>query len=98
MRRVDLIKSKSLDEFAEFLDKYGQFDGSPWIEQFNERYCNNCEPIMVEPDPDAENLFGISGPIPCSYCELEHKCKFFPDMEEEPHNKDIIKMWLEENI
>ena len=40
MRMVDKIKSKSLDEFAEWIDEHGAFDGSPWINWWQENYCN----------------------------------------------------------
>lgn len=36
--------------------------------------------------------------FPCSYCELNGNCKFFPDLDEVPDNKKIIKMWLETEI
>ena len=36
--------------------------------------------------------------FPCSYCELNGNCKFFPDLDEAPDNKMIIKMWLETSI
>ena len=44
MKVFDDIKSKNIDELAEWLDKYGAFDNSPWVEYFNENYCRKCEP------------------------------------------------------
>lgn len=32
--------------------------------------------------------------FPCSYCELEGHCKYFPNMDTVPDNEDIIKVWL----
>lgn len=87
----DDIKSKSVDKFAEWLDKYGMFDNSPWMEWFDKKYCNKCEPVMCRyKDSKSE--------IPCSWCELENKCKFFPNLDHTPDNKDIIKMWLESEM
>lgn len=88
MTRFEEFKNMNIDEFAEWLDKYCAFDESPWIKWFDELYCKKCEPIMCHYE-DSKNEF------PCSYCELEDKCKFFPDLDEAPDNKMIIKMWLE---
>jgi ATP-dependent helicase/DNAse subunit B len=50
---------------------------------------------------DAEEKLGItpfsySGEIECTYCELENKCRFFQELDDVPDNKEMIKMWLEE--
>ena len=88
MTQFEKFKNMDIDEFAEWLDKYGEFDNSPWIQWFDGLYCNNCEAIMCH-HIDSEYEF------PCSWCELEGKCKFFQDLDEAPDNKMIIKMWLE---
>ena len=86
--KFDIFKSMTLEQFAEWLDKYGQFDGSQWMSWFDKKYCKNCEPIMCHYE-DSKNEF------PCSYCEINNKCKFFPNIDHAPNNKEIIKMWLE---
>ena len=86
--RFDKLKLMSMDEVAAWLDRHGQFDGSPWSEWFDDTYCENCEPIMCH-HKGSELVF------PCAWCEIEGKCKFFQDMDEVPDNKEIIKMWLE---
>ncbi len=91
MTNFDKFKQMSLEEFVEWLDTYGAFDGSPWMEWFNEKYCQNCENIMIRPYNDDSDI-----EIPCSYCELKRNCKFFPNKEETPDNKEIIEMWLAE--
>ena len=48
---------------------------------------NNCADIMCKYE-DGERF-------PCSYCELNGNCKFFPNLDETPDNKRITKMWLE---
>lgn len=87
----DKFKSMNIDELAEWLDKYGMFDNSPWMSWFDQKYCKNCEDIMCKYE-DSEREF------PCSYCELNGNCKFFPDLDEVPDNKMSIKMWLESEI
>ena len=93
------LTTKSLTELAEWLDKHGNFDGSPWMTWFNERYCNICPSIILEKDESIKTL-GIEpffgGTVTCGYCEVHNKCRYFPDMEKTPTNTDIIKLWLKE--
>ena len=92
MNKFKKIKSMSINELAEWIDKYGRFDGSPWMNWWDEHYCNKCESIMCH-YPDSNLKF------PCAWCELhDGKCKFFPEMTEAPNNKEIIKMWLESEV
>lgn len=91
MTRFEYFKNMGIDTFSEWLDEHGQFDDSPWMMDFDRKYCQNCEPIMCHYE-DSEREF------PCSYCEVHEKCKFFPDMIEAPGNKEIIKMWLESEV
>lgn len=86
--RFDVFKLMTLDQLTEWLDKYGQSDGSWWMDWFDKKYCKNCEAIMCSYE-NRENEF------PCSYCEINNKCKFFPNIDHAPNNKEIIKMWLE---
>lgn len=92
MTKFDRFKDMNMNEFAEWLDKNGQFDGSPWMKWFDENYCKKCEPIMCRyPDSKVE--------FPCSWCELnDHKCKFFLELTTAPDNKEIIKMWLNTEV
>ena len=83
MTQFEKFKNMDINQFSEWLDEYGVFDNSPWIQWFNGLYCNNCEAIMW---------------FPCLCCELEGKCKYFPDLDEAPDNKMIIKMWLESEV
>lgn len=85
------LKNMSTEDLAEWLDQYGQFDNSPWITWFDQKYCKNCEDIMCKYE-NGEREF------PCSYCEVYDTCKFFPDLHEVPDNKMIIKMWLEMEV
>lgn len=89
MNNFEKFKQMPIGEFAEWLDKYGDFDGSPWIKWFDETYCANCEDIITFPVIDYTNVG-----TPRSYCEINKKCRFFPDMKEPPDTLEIIKMWL----
>ena len=90
MNNFEQLKSCSLEGLADWLDINGNFEGSPWMTWFNNKYCENCESIMCH-YPDSEHEF------PCSWCELNNnKCKYFPELEEAPDNRDIIEMWLRE--
>ena len=100
------IQSMNIDEFAEWLDKHGMFDGSPWNDWFSKRYCENCESIKCK-YADAEEKLGFTpyifgsygGDIECAFCELADetgvkRCRFFPELDDVPDNLEIIKMWL----
>ena len=91
MTRFEEFKNMDIETLAEWIDENGQFDGSPWCEWFDENYCQKCEPVMCR-YPDSEYEF------PCSWCELEHKCRFFVERDEQPDSKDIVKMWLEGEV
>lgn len=87
MRIYDVFRNMSIDQLADWLDEHGVFDESPWMKWFNDTYCAKCENVMCH-YPESAHEF------PVFYCELEHKCRFFPDMDHEPDNREIIKMWL----
>lgn len=96
----DEFKAMSLEELAEWLDENGMFDGAPWSDWFTKCYCDNCESIKIN-YRDAEKKLGINVcsydlTCECAYCELEDKCRFFPEFEDVPDNKEIIKLWLQE--
>lgn len=103
MINFEYIKSLSIDELAEWLDKHGKFDTVPWSEWFSNKYCNNCESIKCK-YTDAEETLGFSPysyynrEIECAYCELEKKCRFFEELDDVPDNKEVIKLWLNEEV
>ena len=91
MTNYECITLMSVDEMAEWIDKYGMFDNSSWMSWFDQKYCKDC-PDVIYKYKDGTKEF------PCSYCELNGNCKFFPDLNEVPENKMIIKMWLESEV
>ncbi len=103
MTNFERLQSMTTEELAEWLDRNGQFDDSPWSNWFNENYCSKCDSVKCK-YVDAEEKLGFtpyifgsySGDLECAYCELEHKCRFFPDLEDTPGNLETIKMWLTE--
>lgn len=82
------IKSKSADEFAEWLDECMLFDFNPWNTWFDEKYCSKCQVINAWDSELCRNA-------EFSYCELHDKCRFFEHMESTPDTKQVVKMWLE---
>lgn len=91
MKVFDKFKSKNIDELAAWLDKYCNFEYAPWINWWEDNYCNKCpSEIGKHEDSDREMEF--------CWCELNDKCKFFPDMDSTPDSKQVIKMWLESEI
>ena len=102
MNNFNYLKSLSFTELAEWLDKNGQFDGSTWLDWFDNKYCKNCEPIVCN-EVEHQDALGLKPPwlsdtIECAYCELEKKCKFFKELNEVPDNKKIIELWFTEEV
>lgn len=91
MTWFEKFKSMNEEELASWFDEHGRFDGSPWMQWFDKRYCSNCESIICRYE-NSKREFS------CAWCELEHKCKFFPNMDYAPDNKDIIKMFLQTEV
>lgn len=93
MNNFDMLKNLTKEQLSEWLDKYGMFDGSPWIEWFDKYYCQKCDlvigyyPSELENEPRKGHEF--------TYCDLNGYCRFFNEMNTIPDNKQIIKMWLE---
>lgn len=102
MTNFEYIKSLSLEELAEWLDTHGQFADSPWLDWFDETYCKKCESVELKTEDIADELgfkpLWLEKTITCAYCELEHKCRFFPELTQEPDNKEILKLWLSQDI
>lgn len=97
MTNFDKIKSMSIDELAKFIDEHAMYDDTPWMDWWDKNYCDKCEYVTVKFD-DQEKVLGFCSyrdNIECAYCEVYNKCRYFPDLEEEPSMQDIIKMWLE---
>lgn len=91
MTQFDNIKSKNIDEFAEWLDEKCLSDSAPWYEWFDENYCKKCETICQQ-----TYFHGVSE---YAWCELNNdRCRFFQDMNEIPYGKDLVKMWLETEV
>lgn len=93
MTVFEVIKSMSVDELAEWLDKHGMFDGSPWMNWFDKNYCLKCESEFAY----VPNLYG-DRKAEFGYCELHGCCRYFKDEKEVPDNKRIIRMWLETEV
>ena len=94
MTIFESIKPESIDELVELLDKYGAQDCSPWDEWFDRNYCKMCEPEIIK----KENT-DYYHDIECGWCELnDGKCKFFPNLDEAPWGKQVIKLWLESEV
>ena len=105
MTNMEKLRTMSLEDLAEWLDKNGMFDTSPWSEWFNQKYCDKCESVKCKYEDTEKTLgftpyrFGLySGDVECAYCELENKCRFFSELDNIPDNREIVKMWLQEVI
>lgn len=90
MTNFEYIRSLSADELAKWLHKYINFDSSPAESWFNKNCCSKCESIMCKyKDSDRE--------FPAAYCELENKCKFYPDLGN-LSCLEVVELWLNAEV
>lgn len=89
MTLFEKIKSMDIDELVEWFAQFDYRHGNAiWLNWFDENYCQKCEPIMGKyTDSDKEMEFG--------WCELNHKCKYFQDLDSIPSDEQMVRMWLE---
>ena len=102
MTNFEKLKAMDVNSLAAWLDKNGIIDNSPWFEDFNNKYCANCESVMCKYE-DAEKVLGFKPcfseeDIECTYCEAHKKCRFFPDMAKAPEGAEMVKLWLEAEV
>lgn len=83
MNNFKNFQSMTIDELADWLDEYGDFDNAPWNTWWDKNYCSQCEPVDAGWTKDY------------AWCECNGKCRYFQDMDEVPDHKQVIKMWLE---
>ena len=102
MTNFKKLHSMSVDELAKWLDQNGIIDNSPWFEDFNSKYCSNCESVMCKYE-DAEKVVEFKpmfdyDEIECAYCEIYKKCRYFEDMDEVPDGVEMVRLWLETEV
>ena len=101
MNNFEKLKSMSVEELAAWLDENGIVDNSPWLDDFNNKYCANCESVMCKYE-DAEKIVGFKpfydDEVECGYCEVYNKCRFFEDRDEVPDGVEMVKLWLNEEV
>lgn len=102
MNNFNKLKAFNINQLAEWLDENGQFDTSPWLKWFAQKYCNHCESIECKYAEAKEKLgiepFFMDDTIECAYCEIYGNCRFFKEFEDVPDNREMIKMWLETEV
>ena len=91
MSNFEKLKSFDRDVFAKWLECNGRRDDSLWDRWFNQKYCQQCEPVVKTID----SFLGDSRECEFAYCEINKNCLFCPDFENGPSTKDVVKMWLE---
>ena len=88
MNNFEKLKAMSIEDLANWLDKYVSYDDSPWCNWFDQKYCKSCENIMCKSPDDSSKCI-------CTYCEIYDNCRFFPDLSDVPDSAETVKMWLE---
>ena len=95
MKQIEVFDSMNIDEFVDWLDKYGGFESSQWLKWWDETFCKNCD-SETACIPTDEGGYGVE--CEYGYCELHGNCRYFQHMPDVPDNKQIIKMWLESEV
>lgn len=97
---VFLESVKDIDSLSSLLGTLANGDVPPWTDWFDKKYCKNC-PVVSCSDSVSKQILGIDsyygGTVECAYCELEFKCRFFPELNRTPTETDVIKLWLAED-
>ena len=100
MRIFDKFTTSTPEALAKWIADFGNHDDSPWTDWFNRTYCQKCESEIVTRD-ESEAKLGFQllfvDKTECSYCEVYKECRFFPNRPN-PDMKEIIQMWLEQEI
>ena len=91
MTNFENLQQMSVEQLAQWLDKNGQLDAALWTVWFDQKYCKNCESIICRYENSVYEFL-------CAWCELNDGCKFFPEMNKVPDNKEVIKLWLESEV
>lgn len=82
MNKFDGIMSMNIDELAEWLANNWLHDNNPSINWFDDKYCKKCEPVIIDGYEYA-------------WCEVNHKCRYFQDIDDIPDCTHMTKLWLE---
>lgn len=87
MTNKEWLQQATEDELIEFFDNLDSFETSPYMSWWDKNYCSNCPAILCRYEDSNRD-------IPCSFCELENYCTFFPEIDHIPDSKDMLRLWL----
>lgn len=87
MTIFEKINSMNIDEMASWLSCLSYYDDTLWLSWWEDTFCKDCYAEMVQIE---EGKW-----IPCTWCELNDKCRCFPEIDDIPSDEDVIRMWLE---
>lgn len=89
MNKYERLRSMTIDDMAGYLDACWSHDDDPSMEWWNKKYCNNCEPVYKYAEC-------FNREVDFAWCEVNGgQCKYFPELDGLPDNRQIMKMWLE---
>lgn len=91
MTNYEFIKSLSEDTLADWLSIKVSWDCAPWTEWFDKKYCQKCDSINTY-------VPALERETECAYCEINDKCRYFPEVDGTLSDKEIIKLWLASEV
>lgn len=90
MTNLQWIRTCSAEQLGEWLDTVSErFDDVPWLKWWNTTYCENCPAVAARYSEEQKYL-------DFAYCELNHHCKFFPEIADTPPTTFMLKLWLQQ--
>jgi hypothetical protein len=90
MTLFESIKSKNIDELAEWFYNLDTDGEAAWFVWYDQTYCQNC--------PSVTTCFKDGTEHEVAWCELYGNCKFFQHLNNNPDELQTIKLWLESKI
>ncbi len=91
MRLYEKLLGLSIEEFAQEIESWSDCEVEPWHDWFESEYCEHCAPVYAQYPLDHVTHA-------CAYCELNDKCRHFPEMNHIPTGAEIVEMWLEQEV
>lgn len=78
---LEWLRSLSVNELAQVISEFSDRDMLPWVEHFNNSYCNGCPGEFVNGQEFA-------------YCERHGNCRYFKSQDDIPSDMTMAAMWL----
>ena len=87
MTNFEQFKNMNMNELARWIDENVMVECAPHNIWFDKKYCSKCDPIVIVHNDGYEMEY--------AYCEMNDKCRFFPEHNILSDTENVVKLWLE---